>query len=330
MQDSPHIPIILCPSNIVPVQNWSHRCIFGSFGEVWRGLYNDCDVATKIIKIPSSDDDTFEISKAFCKQVANLRHLRHRNITPFCGVDVSYTFCFVSEWMPNGTISSYLVRFTGANRIKLLVDVTEGMKYLHDAGVLHGDLESSNILINGSGDACICDLGVIAVTHLRRMDSHSEALAKAGKARWMAPEILDPETFGLSKLLFSRASDIYSLAMVMWEVFTGRLPFYQMHRDSIVVIQVVLRDLRPKRPTRATTLGLSDTVWTLMEKCWSRGAKARPQIQTVLTQLQSEYLDSQETPQEWPLIMDEDGLHPPGKVTETALPLLIKNRLSRV
>ena len=85
------------------------------------------------------------------------KHLRHRNIVPFIGVTQD-PLQFVSEWMPNGTLTEYLNHNPGANRVDLvsfflvitallvqsfskLLDIAEGLAYLHAEHTTHGDLK---------------------------------------------------------------------------------------------------------------------------------------------------------------------------------------------
>ena len=85
------------------------------------------------------------------------KRLRHQNIVPFIGVTQG-PLQFVSEWMPNGTLTDYLGENPGANRIGLvsfsrtinallmpfsskLLDIAEGLAYLHAKHTTHGDLK---------------------------------------------------------------------------------------------------------------------------------------------------------------------------------------------
>ena len=85
------------------------------------------------------------------------KRLRHQNIVPFIGVTQD-PLQFVSEWMPNGTLTEYLTYKPGANRVDLvsyslvitallvqfsskLLDIAEGLVYLHAEHTTHGDLK---------------------------------------------------------------------------------------------------------------------------------------------------------------------------------------------
>ncbi|OCH89378.1 kinase-like protein [Obba rivulosa] len=281
-----------------------HPEALGGSAQVWKGQYEGRTVGIKVFPVASRDAMDSAILKSFCKEAVVWKYLRHPNITPFYGVNTTlFPLCFVCEWMTRGTITVYLKQSPGANRIKLLTDVAEGLAYLHDMGVLHGDLKGANILVNDARDACISDFGLAAISHDSQMNFLTESSVAAGSTRWMPPEILDPEKFGLDKSYLSKQSDMYSFSMVMWEVFTGLAPFHQFLRDP-TVINKIMSGARPQRPSRATALGLCDALWSLMVQCWSERWQDRPTIATVLDQFHCQLSEAYEAPQKWPLITD--------------------------
>ncbi|TFY55730.1 hypothetical protein EVJ58_g8066 [Rhodofomes roseus] len=248
----------------------------------------------------------------FCREAVLWRRLSHPNITPFIGIDEkNFPFSAVCKWMPNGNIAAYLKDSPGANRPELLVDIAQGLEYLHSRGVLHGDIKGANILIDERLHACLADFGLSAVTYdPNTVNAISTSSSVNGSIRWMAPELLNPEEAGLEHARPSAESDIYSLAMVMWEVYTGRIPFYNLTRDATVVFRVIL-GIRPERPTAATSLGLSDDIWNLMEHGWCPQWQRRPRIKHVLEILRESlqrYGLFGTQPQAWPL-PDHGSVH---------------------
>ena len=115
------------------------------------------------------------------------------------------------------------------------------------------------------------------------------AIPSCGTTRWMSPELLDPVGFD-SDGLPSCKSDCYALGMTIYEVVVFSLPgvlwliFLQVlsglppfhHLRSPVVSPAILRGERPGRPLDALTLGFTDTLWELLQLCWSESASARP------------------------------------------------------
>ena len=206
----------------------------------------------------------------FCREGVAWKHLRHPNILPLLGVTVSeHRFAMVSDWMENGNINEFIGKDQHVNRAELvrvkldldrrladlfniqLVDIANGLKYMHDLRIVHGDLKGvypslnieymrtshlstkANVLINGDRRACIADFGLTTitgvVTHASARASQVSLISNdtlmsftaGGTCRWMSPELLDPERFGMPESEGNRPtrqSDCYALGMVIYEV----------------------------------------------------------------------------------------------------------------
>ncbi|KZT10273.1 uncharacterized protein LAESUDRAFT_747675 [Laetiporus sulphureus 93-53] len=263
-----------------------HAIDGGGFADIWLGTCGRITVALKVFRVFGKDDAQV-VYKKFCKEAIQWKRLCHPNITPFLGVNTTlFPLCLISEWMPNGNVNAFLKKRPNANRLELLVDVAKGLEYLHTHGLFHGDLKGANVLVDETSHARLSDFGLAAVIY----DSDTVNLMTTsscdhGSIRWMAPELLFPEQVGLKSARQTFQSDVYSLAMVMWEIFTGRMPFHEIPRDPAVVYQVTMLGTRPKRPPDALLLGLSDAVWLLMELCWRTDRRERPMMAFVVQQL---------------------------------------------
>ncbi|OCH92345.1 kinase-like protein, partial [Obba rivulosa] len=249
----------------------------GGFADIWMGVYGSHDVALKVFRAyrAQRDGTLKEDMKTFCREAVIWRRLRHPNITPFHGIDDKFfpsQLALVCDWMPSGNIVEYLRMSPAANRLKLTLDMAKGLEYLHSVNIRYGDLKSmrtcphlDNILVNKKQTAWLTDFGLATVYVTRMLSTTSAA---AGSMRWMAPELMNPEVLDLAKAEVSLQSDVYALAMVIWEVFTGKLPF-QEYKPDAKVMALVLCGTRPWRPVQATPLGLSDDLGSLIQTCWA-------------------------------------------------------------
>ena len=101
-----------------------------------------------------------------------------------------------------------------------------------------------------------------------------------GTTRWMSPELFDPEVEDHRP---TKWSDCYALGMVIYEVLSGHLPFYQF--ANRVVSWKVLRGNRPERPQGAEGMWFTDEVWQVLGSCWTTKPESRPSIEDVLQYL---------------------------------------------
>ena len=97
---------------------------------------------------------------------------------------------------------------------------------------------------------------------------------------FMAPELLLPRMFGLEKEVPSKKADIYALGMTIYQVLTGRWPFFTKRETEVV--HVVISGERPPKPWNAGEIGMTDVVWELLKECWREDRTTRPGISKVL------------------------------------------------
>ena len=101
------------------------------------------------------------------------------------------------------------------------------------------------------------------------------SLPSPGTLRWMGPELIAPEEFGLDSCRPTKSSDCYSLGMVIYETISGNLPLHDLP-DPAIFWKVV----QGKRPDREA--GFTDSLWEMMEWCWKPQPNERPSIEEVL------------------------------------------------
>ncbi|KAG2017855.1 TKL/TKL-ccin protein kinase [Coprinopsis cinerea AmutBmut pab1-1] len=202
------------------VEREPHPIASGHFGEVYKGYFEGKVVALKLIKMYERTKASV-ITKAVLHEVVIWCQLVHRNVLPFLGIHESEEgwISLVSPWMRHGSLPRYLSQKPNANRLLLISDVASGLAYLHEHGVVHGDLKGVNILVSPSGHACLADFGlakiadneIISWTSIRTSSTQG-----GGTIRWQAPELHDPNDDVTPKA--TPESDVYSFACVCYEV----------------------------------------------------------------------------------------------------------------
>ncbi|KAG2132083.1 kinase-like domain-containing protein [Suillus clintonianus] len=148
---------------------------------------------------------------------------------------------FVSPWMPNGTLDSYLDRsdLTAVSRLTLFKQIVEGLKYLHDNNVIHSNLTSLNVLVAADGSPRIAGFGISNIV----IQSSPAFSYHTGGVRWAAPELLDPPEDQPVQYA-TKFSDIYSLGCVMLQVLYGKLPYWWL-KTATHVISARFKHLEP-------------------------------------------------------------------------------------
>jgi len=249
----------------------------GSFGEVWKGTYEGKLIAVKVLHVYEKSD-LVRLLKKFTGEAVIWKQLRHDNILPFQGVyhldDSRSRACLVSPWMENGNIRQFLGRHPEQHCVSLVVDIAQGLAYLHDMKpcVIHGDLKGVNILITPECRACLADFGLSTARDFQASSKGvvSTAMSSGGTLRWMAPELIDVQSDPEGHGHISPASDVYAFACVCYEIFANDIPFHEIEQDWAVVPSVV-RGERPSRPigTLSEIRGLDDRLWGLISVCWA-------------------------------------------------------------
>jgi serine/threonine protein kinase len=127
----------------------------------------------------------------------------------------------------------------------------------------------ANILIDQAGHACLADFGLLTIitdpTNLLTSSSYTQG----GTARWMSPELIAPQRFGLKSCHPTESSDCYALGMVIYETISGKLPF---HEDTDLTVFVkVLEGERPPRGAK-----FKEGLWRMLEHCWRVSTEQPP------------------------------------------------------
>jgi len=137
----------------------------------------------------------------------------------------------------------------------------------------------ANILIDPAGHARLADFGLLTIISDPANFLSSSSYTQGGTVRWMSPELIAPQRFGLKKSRPTESSDCYALGMVIYETISGNPPFHK-HTDFTVSLKVV-EGKRPPRGVRFT-----ESLWKTSELCWTPQPNERPSIEDVLQHLE--------------------------------------------
>ncbi|KAJ6541571.1 kinase-like domain-containing protein, partial [Mycena capillaripes] len=160
-----------------------------------------------------------------------------------------------------------------------LLEIAQGLQYLHSRNIIHGDLRGANILITHEWSACLADFGL---TSLSDATIATHTSHRAGSIRWMAPELIDPEHFG-QRFVRTPATDVYAFGCVCLELYTGRPPFANLS-ETASLLRIIHGD-RPERPLQGEP-AMSDSLWQHVIDCWAQDSSTRPATDVVVQHME--------------------------------------------
>ncbi|CAL5376951.1 unnamed protein product [Camellia sinensis] len=250
--------------------NFEIKIASGSYGDLYKGTYCGQEVAVKVLKPGRVDSD---LQKEFAQEVFIMRKVRHKNVVQFIGACTKPpSLCIVTEFMSGGSVYDYLHKQRGTFKLpsllRVAIDISKGMNYLHQNNIIHRDLKAANLLMDENEVVKVADFGVARVKAQTGVMT-----AETGTYRWMAPEVIEHRPY-------DHKADIFSFGIVLWELLTGKLP-YDYLTPLQAAVGVVQKGLRPTIP-KNTHPKLAE----LLERCWQHDPNLRPDFSEIIDILQ--------------------------------------------
>jgi len=201
----------------------------------------------------------------FHREVRVARQVSHKNVCRVYDIGETDGRHFLSMEYIKGEELSSLVRRIGTlpvdKSLQLARQICAGLNAAHDVGVLHRDLKPANIMIDGDGNARILDFGLAGLS-----EELPENELAAGTPAYMAPEQLDGKEQ-------TTRTDIYSLGLVLYELFTSKKAF-----EAKTLAELL--DLRRNNtaPTSLSSLvkDLDPLIERVVERCLQTDPELRP------------------------------------------------------
>ena len=194
---------------------------YGNFGQVYYAYWTDPEtnirvaVAVKELK-QMNDEDKNYLKKQTRKEGIKMVLMNNKNILPLIGICYGEKkYMLVTKLMPNGDLKGFLKKNADKIGSKQLLtwalQIIDGLIYISGRDEFHGDLAARNILVHSSTQVLIADFGTT--------DINSSKYHACFAHRWTAPEVLKGHPF-------TTKSDVWSLGVLLWELFTfGAEPY---------------------------------------------------------------------------------------------------------
>lgn len=244
------------------------------------------DVAIKCVRGIDGVDKA-QLDRRIRREAFIWRAARHSNILPFIGYQVVHELPWlVSPLCKHGNLKEYLdtnPEVTDAQKITLLCGAGYGLAHLHALTpvIVHGDIKPGNVVIQDNLQAALCDFGMSRIfLGLGKVSGLTTTGNRTGgTAGYQAKELLEgsaPTTAG----------DVYAFGGLILATMSGEEPFGKKKNDAARITAICLGETF--KPADHLGLPEADSLWGLLNKCWSVDPEARPTIETVVKELQSE------------------------------------------
>lgn len=265
------LPAWFIPSSEVDFRSFAAFSA-GSFGSVHVGKWFETPVIVKRAFVQEGTRE--QVLAQFSCEADIWFQLNHINVVKMYGACHVGALFFVCEHAKGGELSSYLEEKEHDMQLVWysLLNAALGLQYLHENGIIHGDLKGNNILVGADDVVKLTDFGLN--TRASNANAIEDGNGSVGAFRWKAPECLSGE-------VATFASDVYSFAMCIIEIVSGSFPWGNTMPDAAVRFHVK-RGRLPPRP-----LELEDDMWDLIKRMCCLDPSKRVTIDAVVAHLSS-------------------------------------------
>lgn len=175
------------------------------------------NVAIKVLSpFLSNDPDSVERMR---REVTSARKITNGNVIKIYDIaEAGGLYYITMEYFPGENLRQFITRkgpVAFQAGIQIVYQICDGLEAAHNQGIVHRDLKSQNIILNDRGQLKIIDLGLSRTTQLEGMTATGLIM---GTPEYMSPEqVMGRRT--------DERSDLYSLGIILYEIFSGHVPF---------------------------------------------------------------------------------------------------------
>ena len=214
----------------------------GGMATVYRAYHPALDRYVAIKVLPDFFADDPQYRDRFQQEARSVARLKHPNILEIFDFGYEDGLAYlVLELVEGGTLADRIGKPMHLREVIRILELLAGaLDHAHQHGILHRDIKPSNILIRTDGTPVLADFGLAKIAgSLRRLTGSGTVM---GTPEYMSPEQAADEDVG-------PASDLYSFAVVAYEMLTGRVPF-DADTPAATLLSHVTKEMPPTRELR--------------------------------------------------------------------------------
>ncbi|CAN8287460.1 unnamed protein product [Cochlearia groenlandica] len=272
--------------------NEEHIIGCGGFGTVYKLDMDDGNVFAlkKIVKLNEGFNRFFE------RELEILGSIKHRylvNLRGYCNSPTSKLLLY--DYLPGGSLDQALhergEQLDWDSRVNIIIGAAKGLAYLHhdcSPRIIHRDIKSSNILLDGNLEARVSDFGLAKL--LQDEESHITTIV-AGTFGYLAPEYMQSGRA-------TEKTDVYSFGVLVLEILSSKLPtdasFIEKGYNIVGWLNYLISESRAREIVDTNCEGVEreslDALISIATKCVSSSPEERPTMHRVVQLLESQVM----------------------------------------
>ena len=261
------------PDQII-ASRYKVRALLGDFGHgaVFQATdtsQNDKPIALKVYFIPDEEKCETTYAKFRKEALFAQKHSHEHLLSVFdYGTDAATQYHYKAMPLMSANLRSLIpgengIQLTFPELLRIATEIAQGLGYIHQQGVLHGNLKPENVLLDTDGTVKLSDCGLA-----RQVDMGQASFSLHN--RFICYDYIPPETLGSANLHV--ADDIYAFGILVYELSTGVLPYGKI-RTTFTLKHKALTD--PFPPFTGSALNFPNWFYAVIQGCAEKRAAER-------------------------------------------------------
>ncbi|XP_065940267.1 atrial natriuretic peptide receptor 2 isoform X1 [Magallana gigas] len=254
--------------------------IFGSVAHIRGSLVS-------VKRLTRSNINSTNMPKQVLEELNRLMEMKHQNCCAFVGACIDPgRILLLWEYCHKGSLQDVIwnqnIKLDRMFMFALSQDIAKGLDFVHKSSIhYHGNLKSSNCVVDSRWTCKLADFGVPSLRHSDKCHKEDE---NPDKLQWTAPELLR-----LEKSIDKQKVDIFSLGIILKEIFTRsgpytEYPFLRIH-ELIDKVRYPVCGAPTFRPKLSVEVQQTPELHALIDECWNESVFVRPSAGRILKTL---------------------------------------------
>ena len=249
----------------------------GGTGVVYRALDHELNEEVAIKILPPAKAGEGDVSR-LKREVIAARKITHPNVIRLHEFGLNDREGYLSmEILPGGSLWDRSAKgpIPLDEALRIAIGVCDGLAAAHAEGIIHRDVKPQNVLFDKSGRPKIVDFGLA-----RGLETTSSTIGFSGTPQYMSPESAEGHDI-------TTKSDVYSLGVMLFEIFCGRRPFLASSLGRLVVMHTKEAPPAPRSLAPSLPVEIEEVVLRALEKEPAKRTQGAQEIADVLRRVQA-------------------------------------------